>query len=639
MKMRPLSSILLLATLSLPASAQVLSPSSIPGAQPAGSPAAGSSANDTVIKRNQGSSASPHGEEVPLIDPTQKTVTFQGRTYSLMDNNLGGQFEAYLASSQYATKGATEYRETIEQILSLLSPSNPGGPNLKSAYALLEKASDYPGDGNICDSLANSIYSALLAKKGIGNKKEAIAKLEKERDRIIYNMGIMESKLEFQPSASGKGKSGSKQQNSRTQSTEYVMMQKRLTEIAVIKKKYETSGIIDLTQSKVQYQAMMIQLFMQRRFEHVVISSRFYNLIYKDGDQKMRMKKGADTEKFFSEGMGVNPTVAGLDAAANEGIRKVRSLVDAFNNNLKQNRLHAASERLVEAYAIGEFMPDVQTVPLELKERVQQYVQDGNDLVEALSSRELIRATELNDSLKLQARDYNSAKATSYITAHKRASDSFVRDAKLAMFDKDTASAKVAIAEALKMWPNNPSIDKFNKDLDRLLEHKVGQADMAQNTLDEFDRLIAEKNYRTIVEEPRKSRFVVVFGQANDTERADKLEQIATSIFEIEKALEKARGLKAAGQPHAAWEAIYEAQIKYYDDPKIANTKSQLSGEVATFTNALTKAKRYELGKENGTPDSGSALSWYLQARSIYPQSTFAKEGIKRLIDKEFGSE
>ncbi|MFC4995929.1 hypothetical protein [Rubritalea tangerina] len=54
-----------------------------------------------------------------------------------------------------------------------------------------------------------------------------------------------------------------------------------------------------LTQSKVQYQAMMVQLFIQRRFQHVVMSARFYNIIYRDGDQAMRIKK-AQTPKNSS---------------------------------------------------------------------------------------------------------------------------------------------------------------------------------------------------------------------------------------------------------------------------------------------------------------------------------------------------
>lgn len=615
--------------LMLPASAQVLTPNTgssrtRPSSQQSG---------NTTINRQQSQSESPHGQEIPLVDPTQKTVSFQGRTYSLMDNNLGGQFEAYLASSDYASDEAMLYRENIEKILELLSPLHTGGPDLKAAYTLLEENSEYPGDGGICDSLASSIYSATLAMKGVGDKKTAIAKLDKEQQRLIYNIRILEGKGEMGSSKSVK--SGNKVTTTHAaQSTEFKMMSKRILEIEVIKKKYETTGTINLAQSKVQYQAMMLQLFMQRRFQHVVMAARFYNILYTDGDQKMRLKKGSDTEKFFAEGMGVNPTVAGLDSAANEGIRKTQTLVNAFSNNLRSKRIHAAAERLVEAYAIGEFMPCVQTISIEDKELIQKYVQDANDLVEALTAKELGTATKLNESLKNQAADYNSSKATSYIVGHKRASDGYVRDAKFALFEKDSGRAKIAIENAIKTWPNNPAIEKFNDSLDDRLARGEKQSDVTSTTVVEFDRLIAEKNYRAIVEEPRKSKFVVVLGELNDEARLQQLTEIGESIVEIERALEKSQSLVEAGQPYAAWEAIFDPQIKYYDDPKIANAKAQLIGKVGNFTNALAKAKKLE---ENGlTPQTGSALSWYLKARDIYPQSKFAADGIQRIVKKQF---
>jgi hypothetical protein len=588
---------------------------------------------NTTINRHESAPPSAQGQEIPIIDPTSKTFEFQGRTYSMMDNNLGGQFEAYLASKVLGSKEALEYREKIEKIQDLLSPLNSGGPDFKSSYTLLEDASNFPGDGGICDSLANSVYSGRLVMKGIGNKKEAIVKLEKEHRRIVNNLGVLESKGNIGGATTAqRGKK--KRKSKATQTTEYKVLQMRLREITAIKKKYTASGILSLNQSKVQYQALMLQLFIQRRFDHVIMSARFYNIIYKDGDQTMRIKKGSDTEKFFSEGLGVNPTVAGLDAAANEAIRKSQTLISAFENNISSNRIHAASERLVEAFLVGEFVPCVQTVSMDMKNRVQQYVEDAHDLVEALSVKELGHAASLNESLKTQASDYNPSKATSYIAGHKRASDGYVRDAKFALIEKDTARSKVAIENAIKHWPTNPSIKVYNAKLDQRLDLGAREADMGSQTIKEFDRLLADKNYRAMVEEPRKSQFVVVLGQSDDEVRLEQLTEIGDSIMEIEKALGKSQSLIDAGQPHAAWEAIFETQNKYYDDPKIANAKAQLIGQVGNFTNSLTKAKKLEEGR--ASPQTGSALSWYLKARDIYPQSKMAKEGIQRIVSKQF---
>ena len=49
------------------------------------------------------------------------------------------------------------------------------------------------------------------------------------------------------------------------------------------------------------------------------------------------------------------------------------------------------------------------------------------------------------------------------------------------------------------------------------------------------------------------------------------------------------------------------------------------------LTLALDKARQFE----NRTPkQTGSALTWYLKARSIHPRSEQAEKGIQRLLDE-----
>ena len=64
------------------------------------------------------------------------------------------------------------------------------------------------------------------------------------------------------------------------------------------------------------------------------------------------------------------------------------------------------------------------------------------------------------------------------------------------------------------------------------------------------------------------------------------------------------------------------------DDPKLGRELELLAPKVADFTKALDKARTFE----SRTPkQTGSALSWYLKARSIHPQSKIAEEAVKRL--------
>jgi hypothetical protein len=51
---------------------------------------------------------------------------------------------------------------------------------------------------------------------------------------------------------------------------------------------------------------------------------------------------------------------------------------------------------------------------------------------------------------------------------------------------------------------------------------------------------------------------------------------------------------------------------------------------VADFTKALNRAREFEERKDKQV---GSALSWYLKARSIYPRSDMAEAGIQRMLE------
>jgi len=615
----------------------------------ASSPSSGGS--DTIIRRQSSSSTSANGQEIPIIDPTNKTIDFQGRKYSLMDNNLGGQFEAYLATDTLSSQAAVEYRQNIRQILDYLAPNKTNGSRLKEAYDILSKAAEYPGDGNLCESLANAIYSAQLTKNHVGSKREYIKKLRAEQKTLIRNMDVITSGTDLtssKPTAVGSGKSKGKggSSDTRTQSIKYVMMQKRLVEIATLIRKAQAEGMIDTAQSKIQYQALLLQLFMQRRFEHVVMASRFYNLIYKDGDSKVKLQKGSDTEKFFSDGLGVNPTVTGLDAAANEAIRKVDTLVSAFNNNIRTGRIHAASERLVETFAIGEFLPSTQVVSYDNKTKIQQYIQDANDLVKTLEAKDLERGEELNNRLKEQASDYNASEATSYIAAKKTESKSYARDAKIALYQMKKARNaqeryneedrfKAAMLKSTSAWPSNPDLEQINNLLDTVIQDGADAEDMLKVARTDFDRYVDTKAWSAIMKDENLSRFLAAFTlskEPEDVNRKQLLKEITTDKKAVYQALGEAERSFELGAIEAAWEVIDRKQKEFPDDLQLNKAKATYSGKAAKFANIISKAHEFEME----SPTSAQALTWYLKAENIYPKSTYAAEGIERILSAKF---
>ena len=613
--MKPISLLLLLSGL---ASAQVYTP-------PPAAPTPPANNDSSVTRAKEDKPKSPYGEELPMLDPSAETITIGGVSIPLGDNRvLKARFEKYLSQPPEDSEAAAEYRSNIKEILDTISPLRPGGPKLQDAFKLLPRAGAYPGDANICSSLAEAIYVAMLAKKDVNGLKQLNDSIEQEKQAVASRADFIarqdkETELKTQKTKQG-GSTTTREIAAGTgvKSVLYANQLKRIAEIEALKKANIARTEAQTIQTKTQYQVNMVQWFIQRRYEHVLMASRFYNQIWKDGDSALRIQKDSDVAKLFSQSVGMSPTVSSLDSLSSEAIREVDKYIAAFDLMLSRNELHSASQRLMEAYAIGEYLNPVATLPLEKKQRVASYVRDLHELYGTLQARDYTKAKELADRLKANARDFPSSKVDSAISAYTLASDLTIEEAKAQLLAKNNEKAAEKIKAATEIWPTNPKLTEFRS--------MMGNASPLVQARNDFDRLVAEKNFREIA----TRQYELAPAIQGDANRENAFKQILTNLTKIEAAIGKAAEFTKMGQEEAAWEQLAEIRETFPDDPKLGREIELLAPQVAEFTRALDRAKQFE----NRTPkQTGTALSWYLKARSIFPQSKFAEQGIKRVVD------
>jgi len=605
------------------ARAQVYTPPPATPAQPAATTPA-----DSAAAPAKAPAASPLGQEIPLLDPAAETITVGGVAIPLGDNRLlRARFEKYLSQPPESDEAAARYRETITEILATVSPFRPEGPDLYAAFKLLPTASSYPGDANLCGTLAESIYIAMLARKDVSSLNKLNQSIEEEKKSIIAEgdwKARHERDKQLGESKTTGGKAGGKEAKTNsaqnagagTNSLKYSETLRRIGEIEALKKANIARTEIQTLRTKAQYQVNMIQWFVQRRYEHVLMAARFYNQIWKDGDSTLQIDKGSDVAKLFTDSVGVSPTVSSLDALANEAIREVSKYIEAFDLLLSRDELHSASQRLMEAYALGEYLAPVATLPLEKKRRILEYVRDLHELYGTLQARDYTRTRQLAGRLKAAARDFPSSKVDSAIAAYTLASDLAISEAKASLLAGNAEKAAEKIKAATEIWPTNPKLDDFRS--------MVDSAGGLVSIRNDFDRLLGEGNFREIA----RRQYEIAPAIQGDATREAAFKQIMTSLAKIETALGKAAEFGKVGQNYAAWEQLAELREQFPDDPKLGRELELLAPKVADFTRALDKARQFE----NRTPkQSGSALSWYLKARAIHPQSKLAEEGVKRL--------
>lgn len=570
------------------------------------------------------------GQEIPMLDPAAETITVGGVAIPLGDNRLlKARFEKYLSQPPESDEAAAKYRQTIAEILATISPFRDGGPDLYGAFKQLPGASVYPGDANLCGSLAESIYMAMLAKQDVNGLKKLNKGMEDEKNALIKDADFMarqdkQTRLKQTTTKDQRGDVVRSTEEENKPGTGNVSLRyqdqvRRITEIEALKKANIIKTEAQTLRTKAQYQVSMVQWFVQRRYEHVLMAARFYNQIWKDGDATLRIDKNSDVSKLFSESVGVSPTVASLDSLSNEAIRETSKYIEAFDLMLSRNELHSASQRLMEAYALGEYLAPVATLSLEKKRRVADYVRDLHELYGTLQARDYTKTQELAARLKTVARDFPSSKVDSAIAAYTLASDLAIEEAKAHLLAKESDKAAQKIKAAAELWPTNPKLSEFRS----LVSNSSGIV-TARN---DFDRLISEGNFREIA----RRQYEIAPTIQGDPKREEAFKQIMTNLTKIETTLGKASEFSKVGQNYAAWEQLAELRETFPDDPKLGRELELLAPKVADFTLALDKAKQFESRSQKQT---GSALSWYLKARAIHPQSKIAEEGVKRLSNE-----
>ena len=616
-----------------------------------GTGSGGSSADHTTTsssrQEQQKQNPSPLGNELPFFDPAGETISWNGHTWAATDNRLlAARFERYLNEPEENSGAAKEYRDTIAQILEKVSPHHPGGPDFGAGVKLLPKASSFPADAKLCDSLSQAIYTAVLAKKDVAATRALNVAMEEEKQRVIRNADTMaqgtrtgqrrsfgggnnnnndddnedRNNNNRNNNGGGGGQDGSTpREGTGTSSLAYRDSERRIAEIDGMRKENQAKGEIQIFQAKVQYQALMMQFFVQRRFEHVVMASRFYNQIFKDGDSKLHIDKKSDMSKLFSESLGTSPTVSALDSLASEAIRDVDQGVEAFKFLVEKKEFQSAAKRLSEAYVAGEFMPSIRTLPRDDKRKVLEFVRESYKLIAALDSKDYTTARELTAKLKATAGDFDATKPEAAIATYTRVSDMHIMSAKNHASAGEVDKAKEEIQKAMEVWPQNPKLAEF----DRLVEAS-GTMVVAKN---DFDRLLSEGNYREIF----RRQYELAPSIAGDAGREEAFKQIVTNLTRIEAAIGKANEFSKMDQSYAAWEQLADLRKEFPDDPILGREIEKLAGKVARFTEALDKARGFEERKDKQV---GSALSWYLKARAIYPRSEMAEAGIQRMLDE-----
>lgn len=232
------------------------------------------------------------GRDVPAFDPGSEVMSYDGKLWNINNNRLfRARFEKFLNASAATDQANVEYRETIDKILELLAPGNANKQNIDAAFALLKKASNYKDDANLCRTMSDAIYAARTSLSTIDRLKRENQILEKQRTSKEWNREMAAKTSSLGMNTSAKASDVAKVNQEIERDARMATASRQLSDVAqTIENNKLRIAATELT-TKGHLQALIMQYFATRRFEHVIIANRFYRAIYTDGDNSIEVYK------------------------------------------------------------------------------------------------------------------------------------------------------------------------------------------------------------------------------------------------------------------------------------------------------------------------------------------------------------
>jgi len=553
---------------------------------------------------------------LPTLDPRTETVAWDGGTWKVENNRLfRSQFIKYLNDPEETDKASTEYEATLAQIQQLLTPGQATDANVDQAWKLLFEAAKFRADSQLCNDIADAVYALWQCESEQSHLAKANDSIRSEENALAWNMeqSVSQDDLFAAPAGSDNAARSAMEDEQLKREIRLKPDQERLEELEAQSKANSVKLEASELQAKIQFQTMIVQMFFQRRFEHVIIACEFYQAIFGDGDQKLLL--GEQIKSMLTSSSGIDPTVSVVSALTHEAIQNVNDGVDAYHFMMSKGELDGATERLQEAFATGLNLPAIKTLPRSQKELAYEYTQKSNQLLDALDVKDYDGGQKLVDDLQKMATDFDPTKPLAAIQTAQTISRMHLAKAKAAASQNDEKTLETELTAAANIWPRNPELEKLSVGI-------FNQADLQQHALSDLDSLMAQKNYRQIYDD--KAKYIAA--TATDPARAKQLEDVLEKMEEIELSLVQANRYANIGDYRGAWECLEINRRDLPEDTKLSEARLNYATQAADFVELLNTAAQQE---KNG--NLGSSLALYLQAYNDYPPSKLAQGGIEKV--------
>ena len=539
---------------------------------------------------------------------------------SIIPESLPTDYRSFLSANAGDIEKSAEYYAELKTVLNDLVPNNPYKARTTSdsssphrASEKLAKLSSYPEDNDISRIISGHISS--LAGGRVDDQRrqleinKELQRLAAERKRLEWNL-----KISYSPNLV----------DGRTSSTEDErnFIRQQIDDVKAEAQRYEDekkslSHLITTETRKLQFQQFIVELALQQRYIHALISCGFYRSSFKGGD--LNLNKDAYPSGRPSQGTGnentpsvpstggaptqlpVISTITGMEAFLQSRIRDAIQERESIDNMLRENQPGAAESLLRKMVLTAKYQPELQTIPFQSRQSILQSGRKLRQISDAVNAKDYDEILKLVDSIEANEPFAGMADLKSFANEHPRKALHWARQAELAMKagDKKTMSSLMDIA--IRRAP-------LNQEVAQKIQSIQENAQSNNDLLEELKRIVSASDYRTSFE--RMNEFAPLAQSSNtDSKLKDAYEQLIESEKALRVAIEKTDSLEHKGLSPEAWIELNALPQPITNDARVLERKNRISAECPKFIKAYHKAINYE--REN---QPAKALAWYLNA-------------------------
>ncbi len=558
------------------------------------------------------------------FDPSSDSMDFEngsfawkGRTFNLTSQRaFRSRFERFLLASP--TEEEENYARLMDDVLQRLSAASDHSDDaILETWEMLFRAARFGTDGGNSTIVANQVFNAWRIRKemrGTALTQRELADMRRYQQEVVANRALILEKIKEQKKRESVRMTSVKEGNSQHESlpTEGAFRALELAETEA--KLLAMEGQVALTgmQAKLQMQSQIVAFLVQRRYQHALVLSGFYQLLFKGSQQQLEVGKG-ELQSFFPNTDMVF-TVDMMAFVGNEAITDVNKGVDAVNTAYAEDRAIVALERLQETFFLGEYMPELNAIPVEQRRQLLDLYRDMLEAVELAEAKDYNGVAQYAERIALIAKDFPKMRVLSSVETAKSMSDMAVFAASQYRNLGDIDKARAELKQAIDIWPSNPSIREFQQETTKL-------ATAGSQGVQIFDDLYKRGDHRGIYDR----RMDLGFALAEDTARRPLLMEVIEQVSTIDLLVAQSAEALKQGDPYVAWELLAEAAKSDPNDAPMNRARAELAPRVADFVVYLDRAQRQAAEAQHA-----GSLAAFLAAQDIYPASRICREGIER---------